>query len=61
MAKRTHPLAVVKVRALSKVYGEWGSAAGGGAKALDKVTLGFAAGRVTAILGHNGAGKLDVA
>jgi len=42
----------VRVRGLSKTYGGPGNK-----KALDSVSLELHAGRVTAILGHNGAGE----
>ena len=41
--------AAVKVQGLSKSYGR--------KNALDRVNLEMSAGRVTAILGHNGAGR----
>jgi hypothetical protein len=55
---RSSSVAAVSVKHLSKLYGDWGAVGGMSVKALDDVTLEFTAGRVTAILGHNGAGGL---
>ena len=46
----------IKVRKLSKIYGDSGTSK----KALDDVDMDLFTGRVSAILGHNGAGNEDI-
>ena len=57
---KSSSVAAVSVSHLSKMYGDWGASGYVAVRALDDVTLEFTAGRVTAILGHNGAGGLSL-